>query len=165
LSPSRRASLNPIAIACLRLFTFRPLLPERSLPRLNSCISSPTFCWAFFPYFLPELRRPRLELLLREELRRERDELLREEALVRRDDADLVRRCPLLLRRPVAERPRELERVDRERDDDELFPRELDVDLRVAIVSSLLHTQTTAPLPGLRSVHARLYRRCMSHIE
>ena len=32
-----------IAIACLRLFTFLPLLPDLSLPRLNSCISSPTF--------------------------------------------------------------------------------------------------------------------------
>jgi hypothetical protein len=98
------------------------------------------------PYFLPELRRPRLELLLRDELRREPDELLRdrEDALERRDDVDFVRRCPLLLRRLVAEPPRELERLDRERDDDELFPRDLDVDLRVAIVSSLLHTETAA---------------------
>lgn len=30
-----------IAIACLRLFTFGPRLePERSLPRLNLCITS-----------------------------------------------------------------------------------------------------------------------------
>jgi hypothetical protein len=34
-----------------------------------------------------------VELLLGEELRRER-----EDALVLRDDADLVRRCPVLLR-------------------------------------------------------------------
>ena len=115
----------------------------------------------------PELRRPRLELLLPEELRREPDELLREreEALVRRDDADFVRRCPVLLRRLVAERPRDFEPVDRERDEDELFPRDLDVDLRVAIVSSLLHSQTTARSPGLRSQFGRLYRRTSPYIE
>jgi hypothetical protein len=44
LPPARRASLRPIAIACLRLFTFRPDDPERSVPRLRSCI-------AFFTFF------------------------------------------------------------------------------------------------------------------
>ncbi len=111
------------------------------------------------PYFLPELRRPRLELLLRAELLRER-----EEALERRDDADFVRRCPVLLR-PVAERRRDFERVERECDDDELLLRDLDVDLRVAIISSLLHTQTTGHCYGLRSIHKRLYRRTSLYIE
>jgi len=48
--PARRASDNPIAIACLRLVTFRPEL-LRSVPRLRSCIARLTFCDAFFPYF------------------------------------------------------------------------------------------------------------------
>lgn len=39
-APSRRASDNPIAMACLRLFTFLPLRPLRSLPSFISCISS-----------------------------------------------------------------------------------------------------------------------------
>ena len=47
-APSRRASDNPIAIACLGFVTLRPL-PERNFPRLNSCISSPTFSDAFGP--------------------------------------------------------------------------------------------------------------------
>ncbi|MBV9438531.1 MAG: hypothetical protein JOZ24_00920 [Candidatus Eremiobacteraeota bacterium] len=37
--PAARASDNPIAIACLRLFTRLPLPPLRARPRLNSCIS------------------------------------------------------------------------------------------------------------------------------
>ena len=40
LAPERRASLNPIAIACLRLFTFF-LPPDFSSPCLYSCI---VFC-------------------------------------------------------------------------------------------------------------------------
>lgn len=44
--PLRRASESPIAIACLRLVTLRPDLPERSLPRFISCISSRTFSLA-----------------------------------------------------------------------------------------------------------------------
>lgn len=81
--------------------------------------------------------------------------------LERRDDDAFVRRCPVLLRRPVAERLRDFERVDRERADVELFLRDFDVDLRVAIVSSLLHSQTTAPLRGLRTGRSRLYRTRM----
>src|ERR1051325_10991125 len=56
LPPARRASLNPIAIACFRLVTFFPERPERSFPRLRSCIARFTFCWAFFPYFA--MQRP-----------------------------------------------------------------------------------------------------------
>jgi hypothetical protein len=44
LPPDRRASLRPIAIACLRLVTFFPDDPERSVPCLRSCI-------AFFTFF------------------------------------------------------------------------------------------------------------------
>ena len=101
---------------------------------MNSCISSPTFRWALRPYFLPEVRRLRVELPFRDELRRER-----EGELELRDDADFVRWCPVLLRRPVAERRRGFVR-----DEVELFPRDFEVDLRVAIISSLLHSQTTA---------------------
>ena len=50
--PSRRASLSPIAIACLRLLTFLPDLPDFNSPRFISCIARPTFCEALEPYFL-----------------------------------------------------------------------------------------------------------------
>ncbi len=49
LSPSRRASFRPIAIACSRLFTLFPDRPERSVPCLRSCIALST---------LFEARRP-----------------------------------------------------------------------------------------------------------
>ncbi len=94
--PSRRASESPIAIACLRLFTFLPLRPILRRPRLNSCISRSTF----FPALGLYLRR---ELDLRpfeDELRREREVLrceLRAEAL-RPLRADLPRELPLLRR-------------------------------------------------------------------
>jgi hypothetical protein len=48
LPPASRASDSPIAIACFGFVTFRPL-PERRRPRLNSCISSPTFSCALRP--------------------------------------------------------------------------------------------------------------------
>jgi len=51
LPPARRASERPIAIACVRLFTFRPDLPDRRVPCLRSCIAFRTFCFAFAPYF------------------------------------------------------------------------------------------------------------------
>src|SRR3954463_11138022 len=51
LPPSRRASESPIAIACLRLFTFLPEPPLFSVPRLRSCIAFSTLSCAFFPYF------------------------------------------------------------------------------------------------------------------
>ena len=46
-----RASDRPMAIACLRLFTFLPERPLFSVPRFRSCIALRTFCCAFFPYF------------------------------------------------------------------------------------------------------------------
>ena len=51
LPPALRASESPIAIACLRLVTFLPERPLRSLPRFISCIDFSTFFEAFFPYF------------------------------------------------------------------------------------------------------------------
>jgi len=51
LPPARRASDNPIAIACLRLFTFLPERPLFSVPRLRSCIARFTLLRALLPYF------------------------------------------------------------------------------------------------------------------
>src|SRR5438093_5837378 len=50
-APERRASERPIAIACLRLVTFFPDRPERSLPCFFSFIARSTFSPAFLPYF------------------------------------------------------------------------------------------------------------------
>jgi hypothetical protein len=50
-APDRRASLKPIAIACFRLVTLRPELPDRSVPCFRSCITLRTFSPAFLPYF------------------------------------------------------------------------------------------------------------------
>ena len=50
-APSLRASESPMAMACFRLFTFFPLRPDFSLPRLYSCISRSTDFDAFGPYF------------------------------------------------------------------------------------------------------------------
>ena len=103
-----------MAIACLRLFTLRPL-PDFSLPLLSLCISFFTFCPAFGLYFR------RLE---RERLRDERvlDELLRERA-----DAERFRRLELLdLLRERAEVRGRLEREERDREDRE----ERDLELR-----------------------------------
>jgi hypothetical protein len=130
-----------MAIACFGFVTLRPL-PERRRPRLNSCISSPTFCCAFRPY-----RRPRLLALdflpvdflparLRAVVER-RDELLlaeRREVALReelpRDDAVRLRAVDL---RAVLRREELPLRVPALRD------RELD--LRAAIVN-LLDVQT-----------------------
>lgn len=49
LPPSRRASDSPMAMACLRLVTFLPEPPLRSVPRFRSCIVFSTFSDAFFP--------------------------------------------------------------------------------------------------------------------
>jgi len=49
-APARRASDSPIAIACLRLFTFLPERPLLSFPFFRSCIALSTFSDAFFPY-------------------------------------------------------------------------------------------------------------------
>jgi hypothetical protein len=59
LAPSARASDKPIAMACLRLVTFLPERPERSLPLFISSMLR----WTFFPalpvrlelFFLPVL--------------------------------------------------------------------------------------------------------------
>jgi hypothetical protein len=51
-APARRACERPIAIACLRLLTFLPERPLRSVPRLRSRIAFATLRWAFRPYFL-----------------------------------------------------------------------------------------------------------------
>jgi hypothetical protein len=50
-APDLRASDRPIAIACLRLFTFLPDFPDLSLPRFISCIARPTLEEAFLLYF------------------------------------------------------------------------------------------------------------------
>jgi len=50
-APARRACERPMAIACLRLFTFLPERPLRSVPRLRSRIACRTFWDAFLPYF------------------------------------------------------------------------------------------------------------------
>jgi hypothetical protein len=52
LAPARRASDKPMAMACLRLFTFLPERPLLNVPCLRSCIARFTFDCAFFPYFL-----------------------------------------------------------------------------------------------------------------
>src|SRR4051812_41195645 len=49
-APDLRASDRPIAIACLRLFTFLPLRPLFSVPFFLSCIARFTFAPAFLPY-------------------------------------------------------------------------------------------------------------------
>jgi hypothetical protein len=41
-APARRASDNPMAIACLRLVTFVPERPLRSVPCFISCITRST---------------------------------------------------------------------------------------------------------------------------
>src|ERR1035437_4084614 len=43
-APAFRASLRPMATACLRLFTFPPVppLPDFNVPRLYSCMTFPT---------------------------------------------------------------------------------------------------------------------------
>lgn len=51
LAPFFLASDSPIAMACLRLVTFLPDLPDRSLPRFRSCIASFTDFCAFLEYF------------------------------------------------------------------------------------------------------------------
>ena len=49
--PAARASDRPIAIACSRLFTFRPERPLVKVPRLRSRIARATLDVAFFEYF------------------------------------------------------------------------------------------------------------------
>jgi hypothetical protein len=49
-APFSRASESPIAIACLRLFTVRPLPPLLSVPDFRLCIARFTLLLAAFPY-------------------------------------------------------------------------------------------------------------------
>lgn len=49
-APDRRASDNPIAIACFRLLTVLPERPLFSVPLFRSCIAFLTFWDAFLPY-------------------------------------------------------------------------------------------------------------------
>jgi hypothetical protein len=49
--PARRASLKPMAIACLRLVTFFPERPDLNVPCFRSCIAFSTFSDALSPYF------------------------------------------------------------------------------------------------------------------
>ena len=56
LAPFSRASLRPIAIACLRLFT-RPPEPLLSVPRLRRRIADSTFLLADLPYFAIDTSR------------------------------------------------------------------------------------------------------------
>jgi len=53
LAPFFLASESPIAIACLRLFTVLPLLPDLSVPFLRRRIALSTRFDAALPYFLP----------------------------------------------------------------------------------------------------------------
>src|SRR5712692_5599961 len=59
LAPARRASLRPIAIACLRLVTFLPERPDLSVPCLRSCIARFTLLCAFLPYRAMSAAPPR----------------------------------------------------------------------------------------------------------
>ena len=53
-APFSRASERPIAIACLRLVTFRPLRPLLSVPDFRLCIARLTLLPADFPYLRPD---------------------------------------------------------------------------------------------------------------
>jgi hypothetical protein len=65
-APARRASESPIAMACLRLVTFLPERPERSVPLFISsmlrCTFLPAFLLVFLPVFLPAFLPERREL-------------------------------------------------------------------------------------------------------
>lgn len=57
-APLLRASLSPIAIACLRLLTLRPD-PLVSVPRFRRRIADSTFLDAARPYFATQVLLPR----------------------------------------------------------------------------------------------------------
>jgi hypothetical protein len=50
-APAALASERPIAMACLRLFTFRPERPLFKVPVLRFFIARPTLADAFLEYF------------------------------------------------------------------------------------------------------------------
>lgn len=62
LAPSLRASLSPIAIACLRLVTFLPERPDLSLPCFISRMARSTFFPDFLLYFRVDFLRAALFL-------------------------------------------------------------------------------------------------------
>lgn len=68
-SPLRRASDRPMAIACLRLLTFRPLRPLRSVPLERFFMARSTFFDAPREYFRA-IGRPPLDQFSRSPLRR-----------------------------------------------------------------------------------------------
>src|SRR5207237_597021 len=71
LAPFFRASERPMAIACLRLFTVLPLLPDLSVPFLRRRIALSTRFDAALPYFLrPEDFLAAIPSLLKGMLRR-----------------------------------------------------------------------------------------------
>jgi hypothetical protein len=63
--PARRASDNPIAMACFRLVTFFPERPLRRVPLLRSRIARLTFCAAFRPYLAIRILLAEIFLWLR----------------------------------------------------------------------------------------------------
>jgi hypothetical protein len=65
LAPFLRASDKPIAIACLRLFTVLPLLPDLSVPFLRRRIALATRFEAALPYLRlsPDFRAAMVALL------------------------------------------------------------------------------------------------------
>jgi hypothetical protein len=67
--PAALASDNPIAIACLRLFTFRPERPLFKVPALRSFIARSTLAEAFFEYLRAMMALPcsATSIVLREE--------------------------------------------------------------------------------------------------
>jgi hypothetical protein len=102
-APDFRASESPIAIACLRLFTFLPLRPLFSLPRFIACISR----FTDFPAFGLYLRRDDDFFRLLDDF--ERDERERVDALRRvpRCDERLFELADFLREEPLRElRPR-----------------------------------------------------------
>ena len=122
----------PIAIACLRLFTFRRP-PDFNCPCLYSCITLPTFFCAFLPY----LRCPELLELLREDELERRDFFAELEREVLRCEVLLgLRWLLLLLRLWLAELRRRLPLVFVLRERLEL-PRRLELDFRAVAIKSL----------------------------
>lgn len=77
LAPERRASLRPIAMACLRFVTFLPEPPDLSFPCFISSIARRTFSLDFGPYFRPDFLRDAVFL---------RDDPLRSELFLREVD-------------------------------------------------------------------------------
>ncbi len=134
LSPSRRASEIPMAMACFLFFTLRRP-PDFNSPCLNSCITLPILLLALRPYLRREelLRPDEVERLLLEDLELlrwlrlpldERRERVRLELPLREREVDRCER-PLRLEPPAELRRRE----DFERDLPERLREEVPEDL------------------------------------